>query len=676
MGLYQSALLQLPEVTMVKLKINDKEYTVPDDLPADTSLNSFIREHAHLTGTKFMCLEGGCGACIVSVQSKHPTTGKLKKYSVNSCMVPIYACHGWSVTTVEGLGGKAKGYHAIQKRLAAASGTQCGFCSPGMVMNMNSLLEANPKITMLEVENSFGGNICRCTGYRPILDAFKSLASDAPPHLTKKMADIEDMMCPKSGKICTGSSCGQSCTDNETSDDDQAPKQLMYVELKNGAKWLRPTSVKEVFEIFDMIEGKSYRLVGGNTGQGVYRIEKEPDVWIDLNGIGELHGSEVSRSDGITLGANISLTEAMELFYRESKEFPSGYGYLKVLADHIDLIANVPVRNAGTFAGNLAMKHDNVAFPSDIFLMLETVGAQVVVRDVTGIETEMGLVEFLSQDMNKKLLTKIKLPLHDDSIHVYKTFKIMPRAQNAHAYVNAGFFANVNKQGGYKVLKKPRIVFGGIKPDFVHASQVEDYLVDKNLVDQHTIQGALNILTSELQPDHVLPDATPAYRKGLAESLLYKFILSIDQSKIAEKYKSGGQLLTRPVSSAKQDFDTNRNLWPLNKPMPKLEALIQCSGEAEYTNDIPVHFGQLYGQMVLADRLATVASIDFAEAMKIPGVWGSYTAKDLPGPNSFLRPNPSVGVSKEEKNRDVIASARTSSQDPNFSKRFSHVKFG
>ncbi|XP_014254822.1 xanthine dehydrogenase-like [Cimex lectularius] len=624
----------------VELTINGKSYKVSNDVPADTTLNAFIREYAHLKGTKFMCLEGGCGACIVSVHSVHPTTHHPVFYSVNSCLVPIFACHGWAVTTVEGLGSKYTGYHKIQKRLAAANGTQCGYCTPGMVMNMHSLLEVNPKLTMKDVENSFGGNICRCTGYRPILDAFKSLASDAPGELVQKLADIEDIVCPKTGQNCSGGSCNQKCSSAQSTA--IMPPSSLHFELENGSAWYRPLSVKEIMEIFDMIEDKTYRLIAGNTGQGVYRIKEAPEVYIDLNGIPELHGYEV-RNDGITLGANISLTEGMDLFYKLAKEQPEKYSYCKTLADHIDLIANVPVRNIGTFAGNISLKHQNEEFPSDLFLFLEMVGATLFIVDRSGVNRTMSLLEYLETDMNKKAIVKINLPVLDHNVYFTLSYKIMPRAQNAHAFVNAGFLMKVDKANGYTVMETPTILFGGINPHFLHATKTEQYLKGKKLLDDQTLKGALQTLESELKPDHVLPDASPAFRTGLALSLFYKFILTLDPSKISERNKSGGPLLERPLSSGIQDFETDRNLWPLNKPIPKTEALIQCSGEAEYTNDIPNVHGQVWGQLVLTDRSnAVVSKIDPSQALKMPGVIAFFSAKDIPGKNTFVQPAPNV----------------------------------
>lgn len=162
------------------LYVNGKRFVLPQGR-AEVTLLTYLRELG-LTGTKLGCGEGGCGACTVMVSSLELPTNKslqrqLAHRAVNACLCPLYAVEGCHVVTVEGIGSGRLGLHPVQERLARAHGSQCGFCTPGFVMSMYSLLRSKPTApTEEEIEEALAGNLCRCTGYRPILDAFKVFA--------------------------------------------------------------------------------------------------------------------------------------------------------------------------------------------------------------------------------------------------------------------------------------------------------------------------------------------------------------------------------------------------------------------------------------------------------------------------------------------------------------------
>ncbi|KAK9496480.1 hypothetical protein O3M35_013242 [Rhynocoris fuscipes] len=640
------------DISAVTFSINGKLYEANEDnVTVTTSLNTFIRDYANLKGTKYMCKEGGCGSCIVSVQSTHPVTKKDYIFSVNSCLVPVLACHGYSIFTIESLGDRFKGYHPLQTRLAAFNGTQCGFCTPGMIMNMYSLWKNNPKLTMQQVENSFGGNICRCTGYRPILDAFKSFAVDATPKLKQICADIEDLTI----NSCDKENCKENCekcpkNNQENIDNDDinindfieialAPKCLKLEFSKENSQWFKVQSVLEIFQVFDLILNKSYMLLAGNTAQGVYPVENPPQIIIDIKDVTELRAFNI-YGEHIDLGANMTLTEVYELFMKISKENPLMFGYTQILADHIDMVAHPSVRNIGSLSGNLSIKHEHREFPSDIFLLLETITAHLEIHDPTGILHVVTLQEYLSLNMFHKVITKVIIPALSSNHYYLRTYKIMPRSQNVHALVNAGFLFRFNANNNYMVEEKPSIVFGGINKDFVHAKQTENFLIGRPLLAANTIRKATSILLSEINPDFDPTDASPAYKRLLAIGLFYRYLLSINSNNIDEKLKSGSVNLQRLLSSGQQYYDTNKSCWPITKPIQKLEALIQCSGEAEYINDMPQRPGELYGALVITDRATCdLASVDPSAALRIPGVVAFYTAKDIPMKNSFIAPD-------------------------------------
>ncbi|KAJ6644052.1 Xanthine dehydrogenase [Pseudolycoriella hygida] len=605
----------------ISFTINGKPYKVDAaTTPADTSLNTFIRNYAHLRGTKFMCLEGGCGICIVTLKGVHPVTKKNRTWAVNSCLWPVFSCHGLEVTTIEGVGNKKDGYHPAQERLWKMNGTQCGYCSPAMVMNMYSLLEANAgKVTMEEIENSFGGNICRCTGYRPILDAFKSLAVDADEKLIAACMDIEDLskVCPKTGSPCAG-----SCH--------KVPKVPVHLNFGDSPKqWHKVYDLQSLFKVLSESGNKPYMLVAGNTAHGVYRRSEDLEMFIDVNDVDELRSHSIGNE--LVIGANVNLTETMDILSKASATH--GFEYCKHLVKHIDLIANVPVRNSGTIAGNLSIKHAHKDFPSDMFIILEGCGATLSIMENGTTTTSVSVADYLQTDMTKKVLLNVKLPLLDPNLYKFRSYKIMPRAQNAHAYVNAAFLLKFNGD----VVDSARICFGGIKPSFIHASDTEKILQGKTFYTDETLQLAITTLNNEIHPDWVLPDASPEYRKNLAISLFYKFVLNTaPEGKVKPEHQSGGEILQRTLSSGMQEFDTYEDKFPLTQPLPKYEGLIQVSGEAQYVNDIPNMDNELWAAFVPTSKVrAKIGKIDASEALKIPGVRYFFSAKDIPGKNNF-----------------------------------------
>lgn len=524
--------------------INGIPYTVNlSTLPVDITLNTFIREHAQLTATKFMCLEGGCGACVVAVKGKHPGTGELKTWAANSCLTLLNTCADWEIITSEGIGNKRDGYHPIQKRMAKMHGTQCGFCTPGFIMNMYSLLESKDgKVSMEEVENSFGGNICRCTGYRPILDAMKSFATDSTIQIPEECQDIEDLStkkCPKSGQLCSGS----------------CHKPLQSLLFDDGSEWHWPKNLTDLFDVLSKINtSDEYMLVAGNTAHGVYRRSENIKHFIDINAIGELKKHEIS-ADKLTLGANLSLTEAMDIFTQASKQ--SGFEYCQQLWQHFDLIANVPVRNMGTLAGNIATKRQYEEFPSDIFITFEALDAKVVVNTGATKQETMPLFQYLKNKTPKTVIAAFELKAYPKDKFIYKSYKIMPRAQNAHAFVNAAFLLDVEKSSGK--VNNARLCFGGISPEFVHATAIEDLLKGQVFHDKGVVQKAFTELAKILQPNSILPDPSPDYRRKLACGLLLKCLIDIAPAdKVKPEFKSGGPILKRILSSGSQTFDSQK----------------------------------------------------------------------------------------------------------------------
>ncbi|KAJ0176320.1 hypothetical protein K1T71_008494 [Dendrolimus kikuchii] len=621
----------------ISFKINGIAYTVGSEVSSKVTLLDFIRNYAELRGTKYMCREAGCGACIVAV-IKYPGAPVT---AVNACMVSITSCQDWEVTTIEEVGNRNKGYHVIQKTLANYNGTQCGYCTPAWVMSMYSLLYNKKDLTMKEIEDSFGSNVCRCTGYRPILEAFKKFAKDAPKG--DRIVDIEDLqICKKTGKTCN-----QTCDDDDDwcliSEEDVKANVVKEIQLKDGKRWFKVFDVNHIFTVLERNGYDSYMLVHGNTAKGAYPIEEYPRVLIDISNVAQLKVCLIDQN--LIIGAGLTLTEVLDAFQKTSAH--EYFGYLKQFYEHLSLVAHIPVRNIGSLGGNLMIKHQHNEFQSDLFLLLETVGAYITILTPHGAKN-LTMQQFLRENMNGKVILHAMLPPLNQE-HSVVTYKIMPRSQSAHAIVHAGF---VYKLDGGGIVRNSRLVFGGLSPSFIRATATEAFLVGKPLLTNETLQSALRILDQEMIVVEMPPEPSVEYRRKLALGLFYKSLLSLcPEARVSPRNRSGATKIheTRPVSDGRQIFNTNPTLWPLNQPIPKIEALIQCAGEAKFSEDIPTVPREVFGAFVLTTvPLGTIVNIDPSPALSCAGVVAFYTAKDIPGLNSFTPTGTFFYISDEE----------------------------
>ncbi|XP_064601061.1 xanthine dehydrogenase-like [Liolophura sinensis] len=599
--------------------VNGQTHTVGNQFSAGTTLNDFLRDTGISHGTKVMCREAGCGCCTVAATLNDPVTNKPKTININSCLCPLYIVEGWTITTTEGLGNGRTGYHQIHQQLAAHNGTQCGYCSPGMVMAMYSFLQKNPSPTMAEVEDHFDGNLCRCTGYRSILDAMKSFAKDAPHHLKATGVDIEDLtrVCKRTGEPCRGQ-CGGT-----------GPLQIVFA----SSVWYKPTSLADLYSLLNQHTRDRVRMIFGNTASGVYSDLKLDnfDTLIDIRDVPELNTHTIGTN--VVLGGNITITTAIDLLREACNN--TLFSYCSLLADHMARVGNTPLRNAASVAGNLVLKHYSPDFQSDIFVVFAAVGAIAnIASSVDGKVTQYSMLDFLDLNLAQKVILSIELPPLDAGV-VVRCYKIMPVAVNSHSYVSAAFRFPVDRSNNCTITAKPSIVYAGISFTLNNAEKTEQYLVGKALGDAQTLKGALQTLQQEIKPDEDPLLSSAAYRKSLCLSLFYKTCLVVCGNVVGSRIRTGGDNLVRPVSSGKQDFPTKQDEWPLTKPIPKLTAIKQAAGEAVYVNDKPLRVGELHAAFVTTIvGNARIQRIDASPALAMSGVVKFLSAPDVPGTNN------------------------------------------
>ena len=603
---------------------------LPHEVHPRMTLLEFLRENLKLTGTKLSCNQGGCGACTVTLTSWEESAGKWEHRAINACLRPVLSCDGMAITTSEGIGSNETGFHPVQERIAACNGSQGGFCTPGQVMSMYSLLreKGNEALSLIEIEERFDGNICRCTGYRPIMTAAHTFAAEGGRDRTD-VANFSTKFAPYVASSEKPPPAGAR----------QASSPSLQVVTADAA-WHRVASIAELESTRKaaIAAGKCTALVVGNTKTGPYGPNAAVDTFLDISRIPELNtvsSASDGPSKGITVGAAVSITKLCA-HLQTHKNLSASF---ETLCAHMKRVANWQVRNVGSWAGNLTMAK-TLKFASDLSTIF--MGAGCTLRALyKGSEVTLSIYDYLWQehDMDQLLLVSMHIPALADG-EIFQTYRTALRQNSAHALLNAAFRVTVT--GG--TVTAATLVYGLAQDRAIFATAAQAALVGQAVASPRTLSAVLGALEGSVINDLIVeshyktvyqPEGKEGYRRSLVRSYFYKFFLHLMGDATPAALRSATKVYERGASSGKQVFKTKLPAdHPGSRPMPKIEAKEQAAGETLFHDD-EGNGDCLHAAFVPCTKApAKIVSIDASAAFAMPGVVDFVTAEDIPGINS------------------------------------------
>ncbi|WP_088282715.1 xanthine dehydrogenase small subunit [Ideonella sp. A 288] len=462
-----------------------------------TTLLDFLREHQHRTGTKEGCAEGDCGACVVLVGELDADGKGVDYIPVNSCLQLLPSVDGKSIKTVESLRRPDGTLHPVQQAMVGCHGTQCGFCTPGIVMSLAGLMQTQPCPSRKQVNDALQGNLCRCTGYRPIVDAALQAAdtAQADPAALKidDSADLDALREIRRDAAPTYSLDGELLVQP-------------VVRTRKGHLFLSPSSVAEVAQA--LAEHPEATLLAGSTEIGL-KVNKQfwrPEVIVYLGGVAELRTVRTSPA-AWHIGAAVPLERVMHLVAAELPDF----------AEVLRRFGSPPIRSTATLAGNIA----NGSPIGDSMPCLMAMGATLTLRQ--GTKTRRVPMDQFYTGLKQHVLRPgefieaIELPRPQPG-EVFRAHKVSKRFDQD---ISASCCAiRYRLDGG--VLRDVRLAYNGVTPYPARAPKLEHALEGRQ--PRQVTAAALDAAVADSFPARDGLRATWAYRALVARNLVLRFI--------------------------------------------------------------------------------------------------------------------------------------------------------
>lgn len=428
-------------------------------------------------GTKEGCAEGDCGACTVVLAELR--AGQVRYRAVNACLLFVPALDGKALFTVESLRGRGGELHPIQRAMVECHGSQCGFCTPGFVMSIFALYESEPEPSRARIDEALAGNLCRCTGYRPIVEAVRRAYALGAE---RRAAGRGDLAAALAGLAA------------------DAPLALEH----GGRSFHAPRSLEAATELLARLPAAHLLAGGTDLGVTVTKQHRRLEAVVHLGAVPELTGI-VRSPTHLEIGAAATYADVLE-----------------AVADHhpdlgalLRRIGSQQIRNLGTLGGNLA-----TASPiGDTLPALVALEASVVLAR-RGAARELPVEDFIvgyrkTALLPGELLARIRLPLRVPG-REFRAYKVSKRPDQDISAV-CGAFALELVEGR---VRHVRLCYGGVAPTPWRARGSEAALAGRPFTEE-ALAGAVAALEAELAPISDLR-ASAAYRRLVAGNLLRK----------------------------------------------------------------------------------------------------------------------------------------------------------
>ena len=464
----------------IRFILNDEDITLTD-LPPDQTLLDFLRLTKRLRGSKEGCAEGDCGACTVLVGRL--ANDEVVYDSVTACIRFVGSLHGTHVVTIEHLAGKDGLLHPVQQAMVDQHGSQCGFCTPGFVMSLYGLWMRNPHPSQSAIETALQGNLCRCTGYAPIIRAGQAISSYGAPDADPLHAERAALKARLTA-LHDGS----------------------RVEI--GDQIIVPATLDDFARVYEA--NPKATIVAGSTDVGLWVTKFMRDISpvIFIGHLPEL--KRIAENDSeLRFYAGVSYSEAL----------PALTGTFPQLAELWNRIAGEQIRNMGTIGGNIA----NGSPIGDTPPPLIALGAKLHLRrgeHRREIKLEDYFLAYGKQDRQPgefvESVTIPRLPAGEQ----FATYKISKRRDEDISALCGAFRVFVNDVG---TVGMARIAFGGMAATPKRAKTVEAALVGQAWT-QATIDAAIAAFAVDYQPISDMR-ASAEYRLLAAQNLLRRFFL-------------------------------------------------------------------------------------------------------------------------------------------------------